>query len=345
MTDTLPARKTQVLSGLAPDRIPYDELLAAERPVVLQGLARDWPLVRAGLQSAEQAMAYLASFYNGKPVVAFTGAPEIRGRFFYNEDVTGLNFKAERARLDELLALLRAHLDDADAPSFYVGSTDVDVYLPGLRAENDLVLNNAMFEHAPPLVGIWLGNRTVATAHYDMSNNLACSLVGRRRFTLFPPDQVRNLYPGPLEPTPGGQVVSMVDFAAPDFDRWPLFREALANAQQAELEPGDVLFYPALWWHHVEALESFNVMINYWWNTSPSFMDTPQTTLLHALLSLRGRPEQEKRAWRALFDYYVFGPAERAAAHLPEHARGDLGPMDETRARRLRARLLNRLNR
>jgi hypothetical protein len=86
-------------------------------------------------------------------------------------------------------------------------------------------------------------------------------------------------------------------------------------------------------------------MINYWWNTSPAFMDTPQNTLLHALLSLRDRPEQEKRAWRAIFDYYVFGPAELAGAHLPEHARGNLGPMDEMRARQLRAYLLNRFNR
>ena len=63
------------------------------------------------------------------------------------------------------------------------------------------------------------------------------------------------------------------------------------------------------------------------------------------MLSLRDRPESEKRAWRALFDYYVFGPAERPAAHLPEHARGNLAPMDEMKARRLRAQLLNRLNR
>ena len=39
------------------------------------------------------------------------------------------------------------------------------------------------------------------------------------------------------------------------------------------------------------------------------------------------RPEHEKRAWKALFDYYVFGPAERAGEHLPEHARGNLAPI------------------
>jgi len=339
------ARPVRAIENVAADRIPFHELMAAQQPALLKGLARDWPLVRRGLESPAAAMAYLESFYGGRPVVFYRGAPEIGGRFFYNEDLTALNFETGRMGLDEFLAGIVAHFEEERPPSFYVGSTDVDTWLPGLRAKNDLVLAHAMFESNKPLVGIWIGNRTMAAAHYDMSNNMACNMVGRRRFTLFPPEQVRNLYPGPLEPTPGGQVVSMVDPRAPDHDLYPRYAEALAAAQVAELEPGDVLFYPALWWHQVEALDGFNVMINYWWNTSPAFMDTPQTTLLHALLSLRDRPEPEKRAWRELFDFYVFGEAGSAGAHLPDHAQGALGPLDEIKARRLRATLLNRLNR
>jgi hypothetical protein len=339
------ARKTNVIEGIAPDHIPFAELLDAGQPVILKGVARQWPLVRRGLESAEQAMDYLKSFSNSKPVVAYTGQPAIKGRFFYNAELTGFNFVTERVVLSTLLDRIQAHRNDAQTPSFYVGSTDLDIYLPGLRAENDLVLNHAMFEQNEPIVSIWIGNHTVASAHYDLSNNIACCMVGRRRFSLFPPEQIHALYPGPLDPTPGGQVVSMVDFESPDFDRHPRFREAIAAGQVAELEPGDVLFYPALWWHHVEALDSFNAMINYWWNTSPAFMDSPQITLLHGLLSLRDRPEHEKNAWRALFDYYVFGPADRAGQHLPEHARGNLAPMDEIKSRRLRTFLLSRLNR
>jgi hypothetical protein len=331
--------KTAILTGIAPDAIPYAELLAAQKPAILKGVARDWPLVRAGQVSPAKAIAYLKSFDAGRPVTAFTGAPEIGGRFFYNDHITGMNFTAARVPLGEAL-------DQVDgAASVYIGSTDLDTYLPGLGAENGLRLNDSMFEANPPIVSIWLGNRTIAAAHYDMSNNIACCMAGRRRFTLFPPDQVANLYPGPLEPTPGGQVVSMVDLRDPDLVRYPRFAEAEAAGQIAELEPGDILFYPALWWHQVEALDGFNAMINYWWNTSPAFIDTPQNTILHALLSLRDRPEAEKAGWRALFDYYVFGPAEQAGAHLPEAARGNLAPLDEMRARRLRATLLNRLNR
>jgi hypothetical protein len=333
------------LSGIAPEAIPFDALIEAQQPAVMAGLARDWPLVACGHEGPAAAVDYLKRFAGDRPVTAFTGPPDIGGRFHYKSDLTGINFATERMPLAQFLDDVLAHLDDPAAPSFYAGSTDLDTYLPGLREENDLPLDHPAFSAQPPLASIWIGNRTVVAAHHDMSNNLACCMVGRRRFTLFPPEQVANLYPGPLEPTPAGQVVTMVDFRDPDLERYPCFREAMAAAQVAELEPGDVLFYPALWWHQVEALDPFNAMINYWWNPVPAWIDTPHTTLLHGLLSLRDRPESEKRAWRALFDYYVFGPADRAGAHLPEHARGPLAPMDEMNARKLRAQLLNRLNR
>jgi hypothetical protein len=339
----LATRKIREIEGLAPDAVPWDALIAAGQPVLLKGLIRAWPLTQTS--SPRQAAEYLKSFYQGRRVVAFVARPELAGRFGYTADATRLDFQSERGLLGDYLDRVLNHLDDVNAPSIYIGSTDVDLYLPGLRAANDLVLNHPMFQANPPMVGAWIGNRTTALAHHDMSHNVACVAVGRRRFTLFPPEQVENLYPGPLEPTPGGQVVTMTDINAPDFTRFPKLREALAAAQVAEMEPGDALFYPALWWHQVEALESFNVMINYWWNTSPAWMDTPQNTLLHALLSLRDRSEQEKRAWRAMFDYYVFGEADKAAAHLPHAARGNLAPLDEEMARRLRARLLERLNR
>jgi hypothetical protein len=336
-------RKIQVITGLTADTLPINELIEAQQPAILQGVAVDWPLVRKGLEGPDTAIAYLKSFDAGRPVVGYTGAPEIGGRFFYNADLTGLNFEAKRVPLAEFLDRIAAQLGRDDGPSFYIGSTDLDLFLPGLRTENGL--NHPAFAAHAPIVSIWIGNRTVASCHFDFSNNIACNMVGHRRFTLFPPEQVANLYPGPLEPTPGGQVVSMVDFTAPDLDRYPRFREALDAAQMAELEPGDLLIYPAMWWHHVEALDPFNAMINYWWNAVPDFIDTPMTTLLHGLLSLRDRPEGEKQAWRALFDYYVFGAPKRAAAHLPDHIRGALAPMDNVRSRRLRADLLNRLNR
>ena len=166
-------RNTRVLTGIAPDKIPYDELMAAQEAVILKGVARNWPLVQAGLTSPQPAMDHLMGFYQGRPVTAFRGPPEIKGRFFYTDDVSGMNFSGTRANLGEVLEAITAHLDDPAPPSFYIGSTDLDIYLPGFRGQNDLVLNHPMFERNPPLGSIWIGNRTTATAHFDMSHNLA----------------------------------------------------------------------------------------------------------------------------------------------------------------------------
>jgi hypothetical protein len=287
-------------------------------------------------------MNYLRAFYNGKTVGTSFGSSQIGGRLFYNEDFTALNFATRRARLDEVLNEIREHRYDERPPTQYIPSTTIEACLPGFRKENDVAFGAHGIE---PLASIWIGSRSIASCHYDAPNNLACCVVGRRRVTLFPPEQIFNLYPGPLEPTPGGQAVSVVDFANPDFDRYPRFREALAAAQVAELAPGDALFIPSMWWHHIEALSPFNALVNYWWGMAPAFIPTPMNALYHALWTLRDRPEREKRAWRSVFDYYIFGSAERAGAHLPEHARGVLGPIDDVTARQIRAMLLNHLNR
>lgn len=332
----------RVWEGCRADALPLEELLQVGQPAVLRGAVSDWALVRAGLGSSAEAMDYLRRYYNGRPVQYSHGGPQINGRPFYSDDFTGLNCEVRVGGLGELLEAISAHLHEPQPPTYYLASLPIDGSLPGFRKHNDLDLG-AHAIHAPP--SIWIGNRVVASCHYDAPNNLACCAVGQRRFTLFPPEQISNLYPGPLEPTPGGQAVSVVDFSQPDFDRYPGFRDALAHAQSATLGPGDVIFIPSMWWHHVEGLEAFNVLVNYWWSSVAPYLPTPMHALYHAMWTIRDRPEREKQAWREVFEHYVFGPAERAGEHLPERARDVLGPMDETLARRMRAMLIGKLNR
>lgn len=336
------AAKVAERDDCRPDALPLAELLEAGRPVVLRGLVRDWSLVGAGLESPRAAMEHLRAHYNGRPVQYSWGPPETAGRPFYNEDFTALNCEVRRSGLDQVLEELAGYMDDPRPPTYYVASLLVDTVLPGLRASNDLDFA-AHGVQAPP--SIWIGNKVTASCHYDAPNNIACCVVGRRRFTVFPPDQIANLYPGPLEPTPGGQAVSVVDFDAPDFERYPRFRQAIEAGQSAVLEPGDAIFIPSLWWHHVQGLETFNVLVNYWWGSMPAWVPTPMHALYHAMWTIRDRPEREKQAWRGIFDYYVFGPGAQAGEHLPEPARNMLGPVDELLARQLRAMLLGRLNR
>ena len=338
-------RKTEIIEGVAPDQIPFDELFERMQPIIFKNMASDWPIVVAGKQSTDDAMAYLQRFDRGGPLTAYVASPDVGGRFFYNAEMEGMNFSTESMVLQEFFGAVRDQYLNDNPSTFYLGSTDVDTYFPGFLGENSLPLTHSSFEENDALFSLWLGNKTVAATHFDMTHNLACCCVGRRRFTLFPPDQIENLYPGPLEPTPAGQTVSMVDTENADFDKYPKYREAQAAGEVADLEPGDVLFYPAMWWHEVRALDAFNVMMNIWWNPAPAFMDTPMNTILHGLLSLRDRPQAEKAAWRALFDYYVFGDPDTAASHIPENARGPLSPLTDLDARRLRAMLINRLNR
>jgi len=296
--------------------------------------------VRAAIASFDSADAYLRRFYRDATVTAMLGAPDINGRFFYNQDLTGFNFAPVRARLDAVLAELRGHLRDEQPPAIYVGSTTIDTCLPGLRAENDIDLGSR-----DALASIWIGNRTRIAAHYDLPDNVACVAAGRRRFTLFPPEQVDNLYIGPLDLTPAGQPISLVDFHQPDLNRFPKFAEAMRHARVAELAPGDALFIPSMWWHHIEALSPFNVLVNYWWRQSPDYMDTPINALMHALMSVRDLPPEQRRAWQGLFNRYVFEADDETAAHIPPHARGVLNPLDDAAVRALRAQLLKRMNR
>lgn len=332
----------RTLEGLQPDALPLAALVAAGEPVVLRGIARDWALVQAGLRSPQEALAYLRGFDAGLPVQYSFGGPEIEGRPFYNDDFTQLNFEVRRGLLTQVLDEIADTFDAPKPPTYYVASLLIERALPGFAQANDAGLAGQGIEAS---ASIWIGNRVTASCHYDTPDNLACCAVGRRRFTLFPPEQIDNLYPGPLEPTPGGQVVSVVDFDRPDFDRHPCFRDALASAQTAVLEPGDAIFIPSMWWHHVRSLEPFNVLVNYWWRSVPSFLSSPLPALQHAMWALRDLPEREKKAWAKIFEYYVFGPGERAGQHLPDAARGELAPFDEMQARRTRAQLLGRLNR
>ncbi|SHN36802.1 Cupin-like domain-containing protein [Duganella sacchari] len=327
------------VSGLGPTDLT-DAILSATAPLVLRGLASSWPMVRAARESDRAGSDYLRRYYQGATIGAMLGGPEAAGRFFYNSDLSGFNFQPVHAKLTGVLDEIEAKSAMHPAPTIYVGSTTIDTCLPGFRQFNDLDLGRR-----DALASIWIGNRTRIAAHYDLPDNVAVVAAGHRRFTLFPPEQLANLYVGPVDFTPAGQAISLVDFLDPDFDQFPRFAEALKHAQTAELGPGDALFIPSMWWHHIEALDPFNVLINYWWRQSPDFMDTPTNALMAAFLTMRDLPPAQRKAWQEIFRHYIFEADEHTAAHIPPNARGALAPLTEDGARALRTQLLKRLNR
>ncbi|AWH54971.1 cupin [Stenotrophomonas sp. ESTM1D_MKCIP4_1] len=333
-------RPIEEIHGLDPAQLPT-QLPTWTTPKVIRGLVAHWPLVSAARRSAAEAVAHLARFDHGQmPVTATTTAPDTHGRLFYNEDMSGFNFRREQIPLKVVLATLLKYAPDPAPPSIYVASTTLDSFLPGFSQANPLQLGVA-----EPLASIWIGNRSRIAAHQDVPDNLACVAAGRRRVTLFPPQQIDNLYVGPLDFTPAGQAISLVDFHAPDLQRFPRFAQALEHALVAELEPGDAVFIPSLWWHHMEGLEAFNVLVNSWWRPVPAWMDSPMNALMLAILALRDLPPEQRTHWRVMLDHYVFDAGEHTAAHVPQDARGVLAPLDAAGAERVRDTLRRRLQR
>ena len=331
----LPAAQTlECADGVIPP-----PLFDSAEPVLLKGLVESWPAVRECSQSVHAAARYLARFWTDQPVTAYAGRPAIEGRFFYNQDCTGFNFQRGAASLAQILQKLAAPEREAHLSSIYVGSTPVDSWLPGFRASNDVQVPSD-----EAVVSFWLGSQARIAAHYDFPSNLACVVAGERRFTLLPPEQLGNLYVGPLDKTPSGQPISLVDFAQPDLDRHPRFAAAMRHAKTASLQPGDALLIPGMWWHHVESLAPFNLLINYWWLSSPAYLGSPTDVLVHGILAMRGLPPRQREVWRGLFNHYVFDADETVYEHIPEPGRGCLAPLDEAAAKQLRAKLLHRLN-
>ncbi len=307
------------------------QIRAAGRPVVIRGLVADWPLVAEARRGDEAVVAYLTRDKAARPVRAIAAPAGENGRFFYTPALTGLNFHSAEGNLAVFLADLLKARSVEDVPALAVQSEDLASLLPAVAAKNRL----ALLPRVRPR--IWIGNRIRVAPHYDIKENIAACVAGQRRFTLFPPDQIGNLYPGPLELTPAGTPVSMVDPDAPDLRRYPRFVAAWESAREAMLEPGDAIYIPYGWWHGVTSLSPVSILVNYWWvEGRQEALGSPYDALLHAMLSLRHLPPAQRDVWRTMLDYYVFESAGDPAAHLPAQAKGMLGPPEPDLFARMR---------
>ena len=129
-------RQIREVSNIDPNGIP-DEILSSKEPVLLKNLVGHWPLVEAAKKSDSDTISYLREFDAKKPLTAMTGSPEIGGRIFYNEDLSGFNFDYRRVSLEEVFQRLVECSEMANPPMIYVGSTNIDNWLPGFRERND----------------------------------------------------------------------------------------------------------------------------------------------------------------------------------------------------------------
>ncbi len=316
-----------------------NEIQPLHEPAVLRSLAADWPIVEHAGDTSRLA-AYIEEFDPSRTVKAFVGDPAIEGQYFYNEDLTGFNFDRRELSLKNLLDTLQRHADDDAAPCIYAGAIQMTDRLEALRDANS---HDLLDDDVEQLASIWIGNRGRTATHWDLPQNIACVVAGEREFTLFPPDQLENLYVGPLDITLAGQPISLVELDDPDFERFPKFREALKHAVSARLLPGDAIYIPSMWFHHVRNFSPLGVLLNFWWRDAPPHMFTPLFTMFHALLSIRDLPDDEREAWRRMFDHYIFRTNGEPMEHIPEHARGVFQDITPERVVALRNYLVHTL--
>jgi hypothetical protein len=299
-------------------------LVDRARPLVIRGLCRDWPMVAWSRRSDTAFAQGLAKLDNGREVDALLMPAGEGGVIGYNANVDGFNYAHHRVSITRGLQRLAAYSRQDNPPGLAMQSALIADCLPGL-----------LEDHAVPFIDkaiqprIWIGNKVTTPAHFDEYHNIACVACGVRRFTLFAPEQVRNLYVGPLDFAPTGAAIGMARLDRPDDPRYPRLKDALAAAQVAELHPGDAIYIPPMWWHHVESLEQINALVNYWWKPVPAGGDAPATALgclMHCILVFRALPPAERAAWKGLLDHYVFGDDD-PAAHIPAERRGILGAL------------------
>lgn len=295
-------KKILEYENLSPKQF-FEKFVTAQLPIVIRGFANNWPIVNAAKKTPQDFVSYLLSFYTDQKVDITLGHPSINGRFFYTDDMKGFNFIRGNERFDLFLERLLELINKDVYPGLCVQGIAVSKILPGLANKN----SSDFFLDVEPL--LWLGNQITVAAHFDYADNLACVVAGSRKFVLFSPDQVANLYPGSLTFNPAGVPVSLVNLHAPDFDRYPRFKVALDSAYSAVLHPGDAIFIPMLWWHHVESLDKVSGLMNYWWNGSAAkdvIQPTPVDCLSLALSAMGKLTPIQRKAFQALFDHYLF---------------------------------------
>lgn len=302
------------------------EILPTRQPAILRGLVQNWPAVRHATQSAEALCEYLIARDSGKHSDVVLVPPEFRGRMFYNSSLDGFNFIRNKLSLTDVIRQIVRYSHFDTPPSVAMQCAPVAECMPEFEKENLLPILGGLV--SPRL---WIGNAFITPAHFDEPHNLACVVSGTRRFTLFPPEQVANLYVGPLEFTPAGAPVSLVSLEDPDFERFPKFQEALDAASFAELAPGDAIYIPPVWWHHVRSFDPLNLLVNYWWReplvASPPAHLSPVKALLHCMLSMQELDAAQKEAWGAIFSHFAFGANGDAGAHLPAPVKGVEGAL------------------
>ncbi len=247
MSDTLPVRHLTEL----PEADFVRDYYRGNRPLVIRGAVNHWPALRRWNRDYFESLL-------GERVVPVDYSHD----GFMTYTALGKERNTGRAEMGFLQAAAEIH--DPAGRRCYLRNVSVPKLFPELLADFD----------PPALIGdperitmnhFWYGGSGCVTAlHFDWTSNFLAQVKGRKQVTLFSPDQTPYLYPAGDGPTDWIDLRehSLLDIEHPDYDRFPLFREA--RPLSGVLEPGDMLWLPPNWWHQMKALE-VSISLNFWW--------------------------------------------------------------------------------
>eukprot|EP00210_Caulerpa_lentillifera_P009018 g8607.t1 len=124
-----------------------------------------------------------------------------------------------------------------------------DLKLPSFLDEKKLF--STVLRVSSPGVQLW--------THFDVMDNLLIQVTGTKRIKLWPPSAEPYLYIK-------GSSSEVVNIEDPDLVKYPEFSKA--TCMEWTLEPGDVLYIPALWFHNVKSMD-FAVSVNAFFHHLP----------------------------------------------------------------------------
>ncbi|XP_066551059.1 bifunctional peptidase and (3S)-lysyl hydroxylase JMJD7 isoform X2 [Amia ocellicauda] len=147
--------------------------------------------------------------------------------------------------------------------------------------ETDIPWMSEALGKQPDAVNFWLGESTAVTSlHKDHYENLYCVISGEKQFILIPPSD-RPFIPYELyqpatfcqredgtfdvvdEPNTEKVPWIPVDPLNPDLQRYPNY--SLARPLSCTVKAGEMLYLPALWFHHVRQSHGC-IAVNFWYD-------------------------------------------------------------------------------
>ena len=133
-----------------------------------------------------------------------------------------------------------------------------DIIIPDYCA---LTLKPDVDENSETEINAWFGpSATISPLHNDPKNNLLCQVVGTKKLILFSQSDTQFLYPHPSSILFN---TSRVDVENPDFNSFPEFKK-VKTKMTCLLKPGEMIYIPPKYWHHVRSLEN-SFSVSFWW--------------------------------------------------------------------------------